>query len=54
MICEYCEARSDRAEDNLHCVADGTAHRWHVCGDVKGQAPGSDCPSRRASVEGEL
>ncbi len=43
-LCVFCEARSDRPGDNLHCVWDGAPHAWHACGDLLSEAPGNDCP----------
>lgn len=41
-VCHYCEAHPG---DNDHCVGDGSAHTWHVCGDaVRTAFIDSNCP----------
>lgn len=47
MRCGYCEASSTHPDDNLHCVADGAPHAWHVCGDIRSEAVDSDCPNQQ-------
>lgn len=45
MTCTYCEAEEQNPADNLHCVADGTPHAWHTCGDLLSERRGADCPN---------
>ena len=46
--CEFCGARSDFPDDNLHCVGDNKPHAWHTCGDIL-TVRDSDCPKAVAS-----
>jgi len=46
--CTYCEARPG---DNDHCVGDGSAHAWHVCGDhLRTAFIDSNCAASREAV----